>query len=48
MPLLRREEGQTMAEYSVVLAMIVVVTLVAYMALGNAAAALMARVTAIL
>ena len=43
--LLRREEGQTMAEYGVVLAMLVVVTMVAYMALGDAAAGLIQRVT---
>ena len=42
---LRREDGQTMAEYGVVLAVIVIVTMVAYMALGNAAAGLIQQVT---
>jgi hypothetical protein len=37
-----------MAEYGVVLAVIVIVSMVAYMALGDAAAGLIQRVTAIL
>jgi len=41
---LRREEGQTLAEYGVVLGVLVIVTLVAYMALGDAAATLIDRV----
>ena len=45
---LRREEGQTMAEYGVVLAVIVIVSMVAFMTLGDAAAGLIQRVTNIL
>lgn len=44
---LRAEDGQTMAEYGMVLALIVVVTMVAYIALGNAAAGLISKVAAI-
>jgi Flp pilus assembly pilin Flp len=46
--MLRREEGQTMAEYSVVLGMIVIVTLAAFVAVGNSAAGLYDKVTAVL
>jgi Flp pilus assembly pilin Flp len=45
---LRREEGQTMAEYGVVLGVLVIVTMVAYIALGDAAAGLIERVGAVL
>jgi len=45
--MLRREEGQTMAEYSVVLGMIVVVTIVAYTMLGDAASALLQKISAL-
>lgn len=38
---LATETGQTMAEYAVVLTMIIVVTLVAYMSLGNSVATLL-------
>jgi Flp pilus assembly pilin Flp len=44
----RREEGQTMAEYSVVLGMIVIVTVAAFVAVGTGAAGLYDKVTAIL
>ena len=44
---LRAEDGQTMAEYGMVLALIVVVTMVAYIALGNSAASLISKVAAI-
>ena len=44
MPLLRREDGQTMAEYSVALGVIVVVTVATFVALGEAATSLIQRV----
>jgi Flp pilus assembly pilin Flp len=44
--MLRRDEGQTMAEYSVVLGMIVIVTVAGYMMLGDAAAGLLEKVAA--
>ncbi|HEY3181601.1 MAG TPA: hypothetical protein VGJ77_02105 [Gaiellaceae bacterium] len=44
--MLRREEGQTMAEYSVVLGMLVIVTVAAYMMLGDTVAGLLEKVAA--
>jgi Flp pilus assembly pilin Flp len=43
--LLCREDGQTMAEYGAVLAVIAVVTMVVYMALGDGIATLLQKVT---
>ena len=44
--MLRREEGQTMTEYRVVLGMIVIVTVAAYVLLGDAVTGLLQTVSA--
>jgi Flp pilus assembly pilin Flp len=45
--MVRREHGQTMTEYSVVLTVIIIVTMVAYMALGNQVADLLTRIASV-
>jgi Flp pilus assembly pilin Flp len=45
--MVRREHGQTMTEYSVVLTVIVIVTMVAYIALGDQVATLFQRIAAV-
>ena len=46
--MLRREEGQTMAEYGLVLAIIAIVTVAAYVALGDSIAKTIQRVISVL
>ncbi len=45
---LRAENGQTMAEHGVVLALLVVVTMVAFIALGSATSGLISKVAALI
>jgi Flp pilus assembly pilin Flp len=45
--MVREEQGQTMTEYSVVLTVVVIVTMVAYVALGNNIAAMLTRIATV-
>jgi Flp pilus assembly pilin Flp len=46
--MVREEQGQTMTEYSVVLTVIVIVTMIAYLALGDSIAGMLTRIASVL